>query len=318
MNSPELEKREPTVEELIKATEEGILSHLKERRSLIDESFWRTLIPQITHADLKNSETAKAYNLTGENRIYAHAHGNGEIEVDTEMFGSFNELQRQYTLTHEASHRLGFLLRTSGDERYASLFKRLGSLPSHEASRYVALLDQKIPDSEKNKQKMLDKEKEAEILAQYLNSDGTFRGFMAAKTLQFEGNSTVEPYWARYKESFELMEEMGGVEDMDDEARAQFFADNPQLEPHYQMFQELGSILNDAELMESLEELEYDDEDEEEWLEYPMMVENMPAQQPIVPKTRPTEALPSQAALQAQSHQGVGEFLDLFWFCRRA
>lgn len=271
--------------ETVNEVRERVTRHFLERGHRLTEKELSRLITSVEVRDLSNSRIADAYGRPPLAKVRGQ-----ELTLDHR----FNELdlnQQTRLLLHEYSHPLDTYFQRQGDPRYISLLEQIASLPTHQVSYYSSFLTEKFGD-DPEKASLLQRERTAEILAQYLASDRTFSGFIQAKLLEFprQSEELTEGERVHFEKLYADVGNLGeyiSIADSEQEYE-DFLAHHSDLLPHYQLWKELGAFMADvdfsqlpaAELIEH--GAENDDEELEEIWEALELVESVHPE-PVVP-----------------------------------
>jgi hypothetical protein len=202
------------------------------------------LITAVTSADLSNHPLAEKFSRTPIAKIRGP-----ELTLDSQ-FDNFDLNQQVHVLLHEYSHRLDTFLEHQNDERYQEILARVSQLPANQVSYYSNFLTEKFRDNEQ-KTGLLQRERTAEVLAQYLESDRTFSGFIQAKLLEFpQGDQDLSE---EERGQFQLLQAQVGelgeylsIADSEEEYE-DFLAHHSDLLPHYQLWKELDGFFAEAD-----------------------------------------------------------------------
>lgn len=292
-SQPQAEVDPRTKEQILIELQVAIVEQLKASNIEITAEQWKLLLPEISFTDfVQDEELRRKITEKGgvwPENLFAKVGNDGRLTLDEAKFLSFNDAQRKHVLAHEASHRIDWLLhRVSYYEQatnheatplYAKIAEAIRNLPSNETSYYIAYLQANIKDPEKQADAM-QQEKMAEVMAQYINSNGLFGDFITNKLLQFPGNQKGQlPVWEQFQESSDKMAELERFEDMSEEEQQQFLSNNPALARHYEIFRDIRSLLgNSSETTKMFKttEPDFDYEYEMELLDYQEMANQIP------------------------------------------
>jgi len=206
-----------------------------------------TLIPSITYEDLKDHHVGKKHGI--EPLFLVDENG---ILIDNRFKDLSREAQR-HGLSHELGHLIEDYLVQYRPDLSARLHSVAKSLAPETVSRYSAHMDSHSPD---NDETQVNGEKIAELMAQYMTSDGTFLGMVNGRLLQerrwAEGSGQqLDNINQGDQEAAELSQYLSGENPDISELVKKF----PQLIGYYNAFTELDSILRDPETFEPLSDL---------------------------------------------------------------
>lgn len=206
-----------------------------------------TLIPSISYENLKDHHIGKQYGI----EPLFLVDGSG-ILIDN-RFKELPPEAQKYGLSHELGHLIDSYLRQFCPDLALRLTSVAENLAPETVSRYSAHIEEKTQGSDKPK---VAGEKIAELMAQYLTSDGTFLGMVNARLLQ-------ERRWA---EASGRNSTEGTQNENEITALSQFLSgENPDISElterfpsfanYYLAYQELDSILRSYETFVPLEGL---------------------------------------------------------------
>jgi len=302
------------------AIEEEINTILRDWESMglpiLREQFFR-LISQVKFEDLSNDPIGQDYGI----KPLAVINQNGELIMD-ESCRQLSPEQRRYIICHELGHRLISFI----EEDFGLMQEINSSLDSvkerddlREISFYVAYLGQTLADRPEAWVKIR-QEVYAELIAQYLSSDGTFGSMMRQKLIQFPDQSNR--FTEEQREYIEkLQTEYGSVENfldnitnLSEEEQAIFFRENPKIADQYRIFQALQTIFADPRLSSRFSQpdrLEVGGMDEWLWEDY-SMINNFPPAGEAFSNQRASGASIFRRRPLAPAGSGLKEFLN-FW-----
>lgn len=277
------DRRHPRVQE----REKEILAHLKDREVPLNAKNWEALIPAIRISNNLREEIGLTADLLPK-RLFAYVHRDGTLSLDEEKFMNLSPEKQRHTFYHEAAHRLDFLLSGHHIEEMEELDELVESLPPEEISYYVHHMAERHADHPEIKQ-IIRHEAGPELIAQYLESDGTFRGMLEAKYLLAPEAASG---WEGVESAETLMSELDGFDDLSEDEQIDFFEDHPNLVPHFRIYANLQSVFADQEMLDDITtewtvDYDYDYYEEEELYELPP---------PPPPPQTPLRQLPAKPA----------------------
>jgi len=316
-DSPELERsiaeeseqldrsveREP--DELERLTELTV-ARLQAAGINIDRQRWASLVPEISYAEL-NADQEKLDQLEYRPDItVALVERTGRVKIDRTEFPRLGEFQQQHVFLHEPGHRLDWLLSSTGNETWRKTGEIIGQMDPNEISFYVHHLAEKYRGAPPEVlAKIIRQEAMPELIAQFVESGGSFKGFVEAMMRSGSGLQGEEA-WEGRSEVDPIMARLERFENMTDEERTAFLADHPRFANRYQVFVNLGEALQDDQLIESITGAWEDDYDLDFYDELAMVSEMAPGP-PQVQRAPIKKEMPPKK---------VGAF-DIFWLFRK-
>lgn|GEM_PF-1849201 len=249
---------------------EQYLFHLESVGLPLTPELWHKLITRLEYADLSTDEIGQLYGI----RPLATINREGMLQMD-ESCHELSQEQRRYILSHELGHRLTEII-AQDPELNRNLGEALTPLiernDPREVSFYVAYLAESLAGKEGAADK-INSEVYAELIAQYLSSDGTFGGMMRQKLLQFPDQTgqltdRQRAYYTKLAQQINSVEEYlnQGADLPEGEQKNSFFAHHPKLADHYRLFVALQTALTAPQLTERLASLETEEATEwEDW-----------------------------------------------------
>lgn len=248
-------------DQILRNLEENFLAKCVEQNLPITLKELRALLPSVDVADLddkkikENAELKEAYGSL--KRIFAHVDRKGNVKFNQNEFFKLSETKQQHAYAHELGHRLDHLFESSGTEEYAEIQELITGMPADQISLHVFRTAERLSQKEDQTDvaEMIRSEAMAELMAQYLNSDGSFKGFLEYKlTNNIESG---EEYWLDNEKSAAMMNEAGQFDDWNADEQLAYFDRHPEMIDHFHIYQNLRSMLNNHELMDSMfEDLE--------------------------------------------------------------
>lgn len=292
LERPDLTEEELSVEQEtaeLERIQELVVAKFQERGINIDRDRLRHLITGLRYADLNS---AGSNDNTAEYRpdiVFARVERNGRVTLDRVEFNKLNEEQKLHHILHEAGHRLDWLISSTDNESWHQASDIISEMAPNDISPYVVHLADKYGDEPPEKlATIIRQEAMPDFIAQYVRSDGTFKSFLEQSGLEVA----------------DLLDEF---EDMDDEAKEIFFAENPDLQFRFHVFVDLRQVLHDENLVTNATSAWAEDYDEEFYDELEMVswMAEKPPQMPVeqVKKSPPPKP---QAG-----------WFDFFWLFRR-
>lgn len=233
--SPEQAARGPEV------VQQEILTHFEQAGHRLDREALEALVEEIALADLRHDPLAKEFGRVPLAKI------EGVVVTVDHGFLELAPQQQRHVLLHEYGHSIArFLGSQAENDRYLGLNQRLSAIDGLRVSPYIAYLEQTLPDSQENAS-LIQEERCAEVIAQYLESDRTFTGFMKAKLLEFD-TSDVPELSAHYREIIEQVRDIGEYLDFaeSDADRDAFLDTHPLLREQYDLWQEMDALFEEA------------------------------------------------------------------------
>lgn len=268
--------------------QEAVVAKFQERGINIDRERLANLITELRYGDLNSAESNDSTAEYRPDNIFAEVERGGRVTVDRVGWAKCDEQQKLHTVLHEAAHRLDWLIAGTNNVDWREVGNIIPEMDPNDMSPYLVHLAEKYKDAPPEElAKIIRQEAMAEFIAQYVESDGTFKGFVEQSGLV----------------TADLLD---GFEDTDDPAKEAFFAEYPDLQFRFHIFVNLREVLHDDNLManntavwaEGYENDFYDD------LE---LVSELPPIPPIAPKEPVKKPLPPKKP-------GV---FDLFWLFRK-
>lgn len=251
----------PEQRDLLPSLREQMLAHFERQGHRITAAELDLLIGSIETQDLSNDPLVAVVGRTPLAKVRR-----GEVTLD-HQFELLNQEQQLHVLLHEYSHALTWFWREQENtERYDAIRQRIAALPNQQVSYYINYLETALEDTP-GKPSFIEEERLAEVVAQYLESDRTFSGFIQAKLLEFpQGDKDLtEVERQAFAEIVAQVGELGEYLDIaeSETEREEFLARHSDLLPHYELWRELGALLEETDFAE-LEEFgsldEFDDE----------------------------------------------------------
>lgn len=265
--------------------QQEILSHLETRGIRIEAAAWQKLLPEVRLTRNLRAEIGNAEYLP--NELLAYVTRDGRVLIDQEKFSLLTEREQCHLLYHEAAHRLDWQLSQRNLEEMAELSELVGQIPPEQHSAYVQHLAEKYRDHP-NIDNIIRAEAGAEMIAQYLESDGSFRGYLEAKIPR--DPATGEPAYRSVEATEEFMSRLEGFDDWSEDEQLAFFEERPDLAVHFHAYFNLNSIFSQPELLNDItqdwgQDYEVDFFDEEVLVKPPL---------PLAPA--PKNSLPAKPA----------------------
>ena len=324
---PEVQELEPVEVqkpvEVIKSPEQivserrgQLLSHLEERGIAINEEVLRRFLPNIEcRPSLENEPAAQEVKRKyGLNHLFALVYQDGSV-VASEKFLSLTERQQTHTFYHELGHRLDWLGRgleedETGHKELTELNGLIKNLRPEQASKYVSGIAERLKEKGEVNPEMLQCEMTAELYAQYMEGDGSFKDFMRAKIETYSEDNV--PPWLAYTEVEQLMNDLGKLEEADEDTRQLYLANNPMVSEHYQIHTALARVCQNEEIIGGMAEVnEQEMPDEYDHLEYDELYEQIPEPKP---QPKPNKASLAAAMQSGQKKKDIGFWHGLFGF----
>ncbi|HUD21109.1 MAG TPA: hypothetical protein VMQ44_03530 [Candidatus Saccharimonadales bacterium] len=315
---PEVLEQEPveatkSPEQIISERRGQLLSHLEELGIAIDDEALSRFLPNIEcQKTLENEPAAqKVKQEHGLDHLFALVNRDGSV-VTSEKFLHLSEKRQAHTLYHELGHRLdwlgrGFDEQQDGYQELAALNALIRNLPPEQASRYTGEIAERLEKKGESNPEMLAREMTAELYAQYMEGDGSFKDFMQAKIETYSEDEV--PPWLAYTEVEKLMNDLGDLEEADEDTRQLYLANNPIIAEHYQIHTALARVCQNEEIIDGMTEVSI--EDEYDYLEYNELYEQIPD-----PKPQPAPNKKSLAAAiqSGQKKKDIGFWGSFFGF----
>ncbi len=257
--------------------ETNILAHFEQKGVAINKEAWQAFLPSIKFQDLSGRQEKLEYRLE---KLFALVNSQGEVAIDQNEFNNLSgELPKRHIILHELGHRIDQAMTINQVPEMERIGQLISHLPPEQMSGYVNFLAGEFKD-EPNLAQIIRQEAMPELIAQFLESDGTFRGMIEAKMWSEPAFDSEQIDDGSIQK---LVSELENFEEMDDERRSVFFEENPHLVDHYDIYQNLQAVMTNQELMDqamgSLDEGEdyeiYDDI---------ALVENLPARLQKLPE----------------------------------
>ena len=205
-----------------------------------------TLIPSISYENLKDHHVGKQNGIEPLFLV-----DGGGILIDNRFRALPPEAQK-YGLSHELGHLIDSYLRQFRPDLAGRLTTVIESLTPEMVSRYA----DHINKQENNNKSKISGEMTAELIAQYMNSDGTFLGMVNARLLQERrwaeesGQSSAEE--AQDEAEIAMISQFLSGENPDISELAERF---PSFANYFRAYQELNSILLNPETFMPLNDL---------------------------------------------------------------
>lgn len=207
------------------------LAKFQEHGINIDRDRLRHLITELRYGDLNSAGSNDSTAEYRPDNIYAEVERNGRVTLDRAEFGKQSEQQQLHTILHEASHRIDWLLSGTSNVDWQEVGDIIPEMDPNDMSPYVVHLVEKYKDLPPNElAKIARQEAMPEFIAQYVESDGTFKSFVEQSGL----------------ETADLLD---GFEDMNEETKEIFFAEYPDLQFRFHVFVNLREVLHDENLI---------------------------------------------------------------------
>lgn len=211
--------------------QEAVVAMFQERGINIDRDRLHHLITGLRYGDLNSADSNDSTAEYRPDRIFAEIERNGRMTVDRVEWGQLDELQKLHAILHEAAHRIDWLISGTSNIDWQEVADIIPEMDPNDMSPYLVHLVDKHKDKPPEElAKIVRQEAMPEFVAQYVESDGTFKSFVEQSGL----------------ETADLLD---GFEDMDDEAKEIFFVDNPDLQFRFHIFVNLREVLRDEKLM---------------------------------------------------------------------
>ena len=234
LERPDLTEEEFSVEQEtdeLERLQEAVVAKFHERGINIDRERLRNLITELRYGDLNSVESNESTTTYRPDKIFAEIERNGRVTIDRIEFDKLDEPQKLHAILHEASHRLDWLISGTSNIDWREVGDIIPEMDPNDMSPYVVHLAdkyKKYPPEELAK--IVRQEAMPELIAQYVESDGTFKSFVEQSGL----------------ETADLLDEF---EDKGDVAKEQFFADYPELQFRFHIFVNLRETLHDENLI---------------------------------------------------------------------
>ncbi|MCR4311537.1 MAG: hypothetical protein NUV54_03180, partial [Candidatus Taylorbacteria bacterium] len=209
---------------------------------------------------------------------------------------SWSPNQRGYFLGHELGHCLSGYLKSSNLEQWEKLMSIVSQLPVGESSHYIDYLDKELPED--HREARMAEEKLAELITQFLNGGGSFAGMISTKLLTFP--DLPAPDEEKYRQLREHAQEFESLLNAvgSDEDPSGLLRQYPKLARHYEAWKAIKNLLTNPETFAKLEDAISGLEERKGYLDddllidYPEMVEHLPALTPTVPEVKDATVKP--------------------------
>mgnify|MGYP001592354719 FL=1 len=226
--------------------QDAVVAKFQERGIKIDRERLRNLITEMRYGDL-NPKTPTKTEETLEyrpKRVFVQVERNGVVTVDRVEYSRLNERQKLHHILHEAAHRIDWLIAGTNNIDWQEIGDIIPEMDPNDMSPYLVHLVEKYKgDPPEKLAKMIRQEAMPDLIAQYVESDGTFKSFVEQSGL----------------ETADLLD---GFEDMDDVAKETFFTEYPDLQFRFHIFVNLREVLHDENLVSSTTSTWAEDYDE--------------------------------------------------------
>ena len=234
LEGPDIVEGELSVEQEsdeLERIQDAAVARFQERGIKIDRDRLRNLITELRYGDLNSPGPNDSTVEYRPDNIYAEVERNGRVTVDRVEFSKQDEQQKLHTILHEASHRLDWLISPTSNIDWQEVSDIIPEMDPNDMSPYLVHLAEKFKDLQPEElAKIIRQEAMPEFIAQYVESDGTFKSFVEQSGL----------------ETADLLD---GFENIEDTAIEQFFAEYPELQFRFHIFVNLRSVLHDENLV---------------------------------------------------------------------
>ncbi|MDP3993254.1 MAG: hypothetical protein Q8Q05_03545 [bacterium] len=281
--------------------QEAVVAMFQERGINIDRDRLRNLITELRYGDLNPAPAEKETDDPDTNTevvdeleyrpdiVFAKIERNGIVTVDRVEFNKLKEEQKLHHILHEAGHRLDWLISGTNNESWHQASEIISEMAPNDISPYVVHLAKKYQHEPPEKlAKMIRQEAMPDFIAQYVRSDGTFKGFVE-------------------KSGLVVGDLLDNFESLDDQAKETFFIDNPTLENRFHVFVHLREALHNENLMTNITS-SWGEDYEDDFHEELAMVSWMTSKPPVMPAEQIKKSPPPKPQ--------AGWF-DFFWLFRK-
>lgn len=269
--------------------QELVVAKIQERGINIDRERLHNLITELRYGDLNSAGSNDSTAEYRPDHVFAEIERNGRMTIDRVEWGQLDEPQKLHAILHEAAHRIDWLISGTSNIDWREVGDIIPEMDPNDMSPYVVHLVDKHKDRPSEElAKIVRQEAMPEFIAQYVESDGTFKSFVEQSGL----------------ETADLLD---GFEDMDDEAKEIFFAENPDLQFRFHIFFDLRQVLHDENLVTNTASTWAEDYEEEfhDEIEMVSWMAEKPLQMPV-----------EQVKKNPPPKPQAGWF-DFFWLFRR-
>lgn len=222
-----------------------IQKNLERNGHRVNEGQLRSLFSSLEFADLSADKLAEKLGRVPLAKVRGR-----ELTID-HRFHDLDPEQQEHVVLHEYSHRLAdFFASREQPEQFQALAERIEALPPEQISYYIGFLTESFGDDPANAA-MLQYERLAETLAQYLESDRSFSGFLQAKLREFPNqedglSDEQQSQFREFHDQIGSLEQYLRFTESDDERDA-FLAHHPGLTQQYEIWQELGALFEETD-----------------------------------------------------------------------
>ncbi|QQG49739.1 MAG: hypothetical protein HZB70_02990 [Candidatus Berkelbacteria bacterium] len=286
---------------------DDLLNHFERQKLPIGRNEFNALISDVRTEDLS------AYKLESGRVPIAHLRGR-ELICD-ERFNLLNPEQQMHIIAHDYSHGLTkFFLNSSSREKFLQVSQLTSMLPKEQVSYYVNYLEQNQPES-KSKATFIHNEALAEVMAQYMESDRSFGGFIRAKLLEFpqgdrEASESERAEFQKVANIIGSLEEYLDIADNEQEREA--FLTRHGLGEHYELWREMDELFREANFSEMESTIqETPDWDDYDFWEEEMLAQHFHTEASLKPGQSPRTAFPTKDA-EPDKPTGLGDLIT-FW-----
>lgn len=290
IESPELESSVEQEPDELERIQDAVVAKFQERGINIDRDRLRNLITEMRYGDL-NPENATETKETLEyrpERVFVQVERNGVVTVDRVEYSRLNERQKLHHILHEAAHRIDWLIAGTNNIDWQEISNIIPEMDPNDMSPYLVHLVEKYKgDPPLKLAKMIRQEAMPDLIAQYVESDGTFKSFVEQAGL----------------ETADLLD---GFEDMDDVAKETFFTEYPDLQFRFHIFVNLREVLRNENLVNNTTSA-WTEDYEEPFHDEIEMVSWMAEKPPEIPKEQVKKKPPPKPQTG----------YDPFWLFRR-
>lgn len=287
---------------------DSLIRHLEQRELPLGRNEFNALISNVRTEDLSR------YKLESGRVPLAHLRGR-ELVCD-ERYNLLTPEQQMHIITHEYGHGLTkFFLNSSSREKFLNISRLTQLLPLEQVSYYVNYLEANQPDTP-DKPFFIHNEALAELMSQYLESDGSFGGFIRAKLLEFPQADIGGISESERTEFQKVANTIGSLEEYldiaENEAEREAFLQLHGLGEHYELWREMDGLFKEAHFSEMYSAVEEtpDWDDYDIW-EEEMLAEHFHQEVSLKPETPPRTAYGAKPE-QPNKPSGLADVITLW------
>src|SRR3989344_4087750 len=159
--------------------QDTVVAKFQEHGINIDRERLNNLITGLRYGDLNSTDPGLQLPDYQPDKIIAVVERNGRVTVDRVEWDQLKEPQKLHTILHEAGHRLDWLISGTSNIDWQEISDIIPEMDPNDMSPYLVHLVKKYKDGPQEKlADMIRQETMPEFIAQYFESDGTFKSFV--------------------------------------------------------------------------------------------------------------------------------------------